>query len=267
MLDYINEDQFQNFSKYKFNLHRRMLLNKEALEENSVVYCHTNYLDVLFSILRLSNKNHILITHGSDYSINEKRFSKKPDNIKKWFAQNAEYDHPDLIPIPTGLAPEYRKDLFDRVKFICTNINILRKNEKTVEKIYCGWNVDNNPEKRSNILDKLKYPYMWECGVTYEKYCDSMSRFAFVISPSGNGIDTHRTWEALYMGCIPIVIKHNIYKNYNDLPILQVNDYSEITRPLLDTFLTKVFNNEKLYMSYWKKSILEEFDKLKPWKY
>lgn len=29
-----------------------------------------------------------------------------------------------------------------------------------------------------------------------------MSTFGFVASPVGHGLDTHRTWEALHMGCI-----------------------------------------------------------------
>jgi hypothetical protein len=83
-----------------------------------------------------------------------------------------------------------------------------------------------------------------------------MSKCKFVISPPGNGIDCHRTWESLYMGCIPVVIKNDIYKNWN-LPIIQLNDYSELTNDILDSFIDKDFNYDMLYMNYWEKIIKE----------
>jgi hypothetical protein len=33
----------------------------------------------------------------------------------------------------------------------------------------------------------------------------SSRRYKYVICPRGNGIDTHRVWEALYLGVVPVV--------------------------------------------------------------
>ena len=82
-----------------------------------------------------------------------------------------------------------------------------------------------------------------------------MSKFKFVISPPGNGIDCFRTYEALYFNCIPIVIKNYIYDCWKELPIIQVNDYSEVTYDLLYSYLNKEYNMEKLYFTYWKNLI------------
>jgi hypothetical protein len=79
--------------------------------------------------------------------------------------------------------------------------------------------------------------------------------FAFVLSPHGNGLDCHRTWEALVLGCIPIVKTSKIDKLYEELPVLIVNDWSDISYHLLETtvndFSNKKFNYEKLMLSYW----------------
>lgn len=37
--------------------------------------------------------------------------------------------------------------------------------------------------------------------------------YAFVISPPGHGLDCHRTWEALALGCIPITLAPGPYKS------------------------------------------------------
>jgi hypothetical protein len=93
--------------------------------------------------------------------------------------------------------------------------------------------------------------------MTFDQYAINMSYHKFVISPPGNGIDCHRTWESLYLGCIPIVIKNKIYDEFYDLPIIQVNDYSEVTNELLNLYNNFNFKNEKLYIPYWKKQIKE----------
>ena len=86
----------------------------------------------------------------------------------------------------------------------------------------------------------------------HNDYFQQLPSYKFVISPEGNGIDCHRTWEALYVGSIPIVIKNNIYNNWSDLPILQVSSYSDITQDLLDTFIKQTYSYKKLSIDYWK---------------
>ena len=77
----------------------------------------------------------------------------------------------------------------------------------------------------------------------------------FVVCPHGNGYDTHRLWEALILGCIPIVRTSGLDKLYDGLPVLIVKEWSEITTTLLqDTiieFNNKNFSLEKLTLKYW----------------
>ena len=78
---------------------------------------------------------------------------------------------------------------------------------------------------------------------------------AFVLSPHGNGLDCHRTWEALCLGCIPIVKTSPLDSMYNELPVLIVNDWNDITIELLqktvDEYKGREFRYEKLTLKYW----------------
>jgi len=82
------------------------------------------------------------------------------------------------------------------------------------------------------------------------------SQFQFVLSPHGAGLDCHRTWEALLLGCIPIVKRAKINDLFSDLPVITVEDWSQIN----SSFLThaskelelKNINREKLLMRYWR---------------
>ena len=87
----------------------------------------------------------------------------------------------------------------------------------------------------------------------------NQSLYAFVISPHGNGLDCHRTWEALCIGCIPIVKTSGLDPLYEDLPVLIVNDWSLVNQELLNKTIIKFkdikFNYNKLTLKYWMNKI------------
>jgi hypothetical protein len=59
------------------------------------------------------------------------------------------------------------------------------------------------------------------------------TRYAFVVSPHGNGLDCHRTWESLVLGNIVIVKPSSLDPLYEGLPVVIVKDWSEITQASL----------------------------------
>lgn len=81
------------------------------------------------------------------------------------------------------------------------------------------------------------------------------AKYAFVASPYGNGIDCHRTWEALCCGAIPIIRGKALQDLFEGLPILRVAAWSDVTPELLektiDEFSKCSFNYEKLTLKYW----------------
>ena len=81
-------------------------------------------------------------------------------------------------------------------------------------------------------------------------------KYHFVVSPHGNGLDCHRTWETLMLGSIPIVKTSSIDYLFKDLPVLILKEWSDINEELLENtiqeFSKKKFNMEKLTLNYWK---------------
>ncbi len=55
------------------------------------------------------------------------------------------------------------------------------------------------------------------------------TRYAFIVSPHGNGLDCHRTWESLVLGNIVIVKRSSLDPLYDGLPVVIVDDWREIT--------------------------------------
>jgi hypothetical protein len=89
----------------------------------------------------------------------------------------------------------------------------------------------------------------------------NMTEYTFVLSPFGNGLDCHRTWEALLCGCIPIVRTNVFNELFEGLPVLIVENWKDITLSLLQNTVNdfKVkhkqneFQYEKLKLSYYTK--------------
>jgi hypothetical protein len=54
---------------------------------------------------------------------------------------------------------------------------------------------------------------------------------AFVLSPPGNGLDCHRTWEALFLGSIVIARRSPLDCLYQELAVALVDDWDECRDP------------------------------------
>ncbi len=76
-----------------------------------------------------------------------------------------------------------------------------------------------------------------------------------MLSLIGNGLDCHRTWEALYLGAIPAVKSSDLDPIYEGLPVLIVEDWSDLTEEYLEKKYEEMsqgeYNLEKLDASYW----------------
>ena len=84
-----------------------------------------------------------------------------------------------------------------------------------------------------------------------------MSIFKFVICPYGGGLDTHRLWEALVLGCIPIIKTSGLDPLFEDLNVCIVKSWDELTQEFLTEFLKnmKPRNQKKLTLEFWMEQI------------
>ena len=96
-------------------------------------------------------------------------------------------------------------------------------------------------------------------GMAYRPYLQAIKDHKFVLCPSGNGIESARNWETLYMRRVPVMIKHPYMEElYKDFPVLWVNDFAEVTEELLkdnDQLFKQAqkFDMELLDLDYWYK--------------
>ena len=215
-----------------------------------IVFCKTDLLNVLFSELAHFNGSLTLITHLSDYPITENLFNSRPKCIKKWFAQNADYQHSDLIPIPIGIENHKgpSKGTCIDQSFIENELDSLAEYTKSGA-IYVNF-ADTHSDRRIKREILRENPKAEFSGPKpYGEYFKDLTRRKYVASPRGNGIDCHRTWEALLVGSTSIVDKHFMYDTWN-IPVIQTTDWNN-----LEFKIPQNCSTDALYMSYWRKRI------------
>ncbi|MCH9612158.1 MAG: hypothetical protein S4CHLAM102_06420 [Chlamydiia bacterium] len=119
-------------------------------------------------------------------------------------------------------------------------------------------------EDRTDIFNRIKQTGLFEWSGFLPRYqlWRKKAEYAFSISPPGNGLDCHRTWEDLALGCIVIIKEMPINHLYEGLPVIVVSDWGEVTEENLKQWLKKwgnVRDNpayiERLKRHYWMNKI------------
>jgi hypothetical protein len=129
--------------------------------------------------------------------------------------------------------------------------------------IYVNFTSANNHSVRARALgfvrqlENIVYGEMVFSESGRVQYLSSLRSNSFVLCPEGNGVDTHRLWETLYMGGIPIVVKTQYLSDILAiLPVVQLNDWSELgNQKYLESEWHRVQNKKNdfnlLKLSYW----------------
>ena len=137
-------------------------------------------------------------------------------------------------------------------------------NKNTSHSLLVSFNVGSNIEVRKPAWDYFcnnsETKALSHCtykAMSLSSLYHMISSSRFVLSPHGVGLDCYRTYEALYLGAYVVVQKSSLDEMYQNLPVLIVDRWSDVTEQLLnDTyhrFRTTDFDFDKLFTKYWFK--------------
>jgi len=252
-MDFITGNKFKRTCHYSYDEQGFIKHTEPKDDEILRVFVKVDYIHNFFR--QKQYRPYILFTHNGDLPIGGSYLKYLEDvNLIKWYGQNIMTSHPKLSSIPIGIAneiwPHGNENIFNEV--IC-------ENNKKERLIYMNFDVNTNINERNYCLEQLnnKGLFMNE-KLPFKEYLREVSKSYFIISPNGNGIDCHKTWEALYLGSIPIVTKSINIDFYKNLPILIINDWESFDITIITKELYKKiwgdFDNEKLIL---KKFIYE----------
>ena len=239
---------------------------------------HYNMLNIRFTLVSGDADE----TCPNDLFDSEKDFKSFIENkhIIHWFAQNCIIsNHPKITQLPIGLQyhqfgnkniksplqqekelksfihnakPFWEREVKCYINFILS----MGGSKFGYDRIIAFRELSKNLHNHNNLFVEHK-------RIDKKETLHNQCKYAFVVSPFGNGLDTHRTWEALILGCIPIVRSSGLDSMYEDLPVLIVKKWGDVTPALLNKIIIEFkekhkkgkYNYDKLLLEYWMDKI------------
>jgi hypothetical protein len=186
----------------------------------------------------------------------------------RWFSQNCtKTDNPKLVQLPIGMyfhtkipgkvlgsadqTVEEQMRSVEEVQSI-----LIEKQNLCYSNFHFLMNTRYGNHRRDAIMNISRNLIYYEVNrVSRMESWLNMIKYKYVISPHGNGLDCHRTWEALVLGCIPIVKTSVLDPMYQGLPVLIVQKWSDVNKELLESFVPVQTSMEKLTLKYWNNQI------------
>jgi hypothetical protein len=266
-----------------FNYLINMLQSNRMFDGMSIYVCSDLLCFFVNKILpKLTNK-FTLVSGDSDLCVPLEALSQKETYkllnstlLILWFVQNTRIqDNDKIIQLPIGLDYHtissnpnhiWKKNEERHLPIFQENIlfGVIHQSQFFLErknKIYVNFSRENDRFRdREKSLQKISINLL-EINNNFTKRTDNwklMARYKFILSPFGMGMDCHRTWESIALGCVPIICAQNFRNLFNGFNVLIVNDWSEVTEELLNSYLDTIgnnelnsINNEKIKLSYW----------------
>jgi hypothetical protein len=223
----------------------------------------------LFDTVRKVRNRLVLVSSESDRPITSEFLGRCPPQIAHWFSTNIEVEAERLEALPLGLSNSYCNVTL-RASLIAEES---REFTNRPHWLYINFRAGSNPTLREPIMDHFRslrsadWVTLQEGGLNLQDYLTELTSHRFVLCPPGNGIDTHRLWEALYSRTIPVALDRPAMAAFRDLPILFVDDFKKVTRDFLageyERIRTSQWNWPKLFLPWWRKRIAEQCGKLR----
>ena len=248
----------------------------------SIYICTEAILNFVDHFLGKIDQPFVLVTGDSDIRItdavlrNEKIQSILANpHLIQWFAQNLDVKHDKLQRMPIGMDYHTMQTAAD---YWGPGIQSPKRQEDDLFSVasrapefskrsfmaYCNWTNSINSIDRQECITKIQKELcvIEQRRVPRVQSWENQAKHMFVISPEGIGMDCHRTWEALLLGCIPVVKKTNCDEIFDDLPVWIVEDWSEFnSKNLIEKisyFSKKKYNYNKLLLKYWSNKVSKE---------
>jgi len=233
----------------------------EELDNPFILFCY-GYQIIEFSKKLKFLKNECIIIFGnSDENQTLEKCQPYIDcpKVLHIFCQNLSCYNDKASFIPIGMANKQwsHGDIYN---FLELDIGVLHK-QKTKD-IFCSFKVSTNVIKRNECLTAINKKSIE--NIFYKKpseYLKELSNHKYCICPEGNGLDSHRFWEALWVESIPITLRNPLTEQIQKLgiPCILLNNWDELDVLNLPNYSSFVFDEEyfkKISFKFYSDKIL-----------
>lgn len=235
-------------------------------------YC-LNFKNTIVPQLAHLKKPFVILFHNSDRNFRKEDlclFSSLPLLVRV-YAQNMNVVHEKVSVLPIGVAN--RMWQHGNISF-WTNIedSFATFHTPKTNMVYFGFNTTTNKKKREECFNSIRKKYS-ELPVMnklpFKAYVERLSLHKFCICPEGNGLDTHRFWESLYVRTVPICLKNHMITQFAErYPVVVLQKWEDLDMDALDAYYesidwgtVKPLLNVHNYMTEIREKLMETVSK------
>lgn len=187
------------------------------------IFVKTDDIHHFYERFQNNLQDKIIITHNSDHEISRQGFSEYIKKVKQQYSQNCSFldeENDKLVPIPIGIENRmwFDHDILHRIR--------KRQDIPKTKGVYFFFSLGTHPS-RQECYDALRSKFEFNQTRSREDYFVELKRHRYAICPRGNGLDTHRLWECLYLDVIPIMLKTDSV-NIGKLPVMFVDSWDDL---------------------------------------
>jgi hypothetical protein len=223
------------------------------------IFVKTDDIQHFYERFQNNLEDKVIITHNSDHEICRQGFGQHIKKVKRQYSQNCSFTDTDddtskLVPIPIGIENRmwFDHDILHRIR--------KRQDIPKTKGVYFFFSLGTHAS-RPVCHDALRAKFEFNTIRPREDYFVELKRHKYAVCPRGNGLDTHRLWECLYLDVIPIMLKSDSV-NIGNLPIIYLDKWSDLDTTTLNianddgassaaAICFKNQNLSKITMSYW----------------
>lgn len=205
-------------------------------------------------------KARVLLVGNSDRDWDRFTFPRLP-NLRHCLVQNLVQEASEEIsPLPIGI--ENRAHGRNGMPW---NFARFLSNRRKKRGLFFGPMGNTHPSRTDlDDIDVSGIPNLFKIStrISSLEFSWRSSGWTHVLAPRGNGIDTHRFWESLYRGSVPVVLKSSWSSNIKKLgiPVVELDEWSALELSVLSEKLTFQDSNsaaiEVLDLRYWRGRIM-----------
>ncbi len=304
-MEIITVNSFKEFANYEFDYYN---LDKDIPDSANIIFCVTDNIKKLFDKIEKIDRQFIVISANSDFSLVLQRenevnddiqkrlsfvdysqlskyrgyidfkvgkccaeencnwedkfslksyahtvatFNKIPSNVLRWFLTNNNTDEEKIESIPFGILPE-SKALIEEV---------MQEEIIGEDKIYC--NFESYTSERANLKHFYSthpdFTVVRDANLPRKEYLRQIRRHNYVLSPYGNGTDSYRTYETLYLWSLPILQRGRFSHNMR-IPCITYPDLFDIRGISAENYQDGDIN--RIDLNWWRTEIEKWKNKL-----
>ena len=229
---------------------------RKEISNATVIFCPSEKLQTLFDVFGEKIRAKVILCSNSDFEFH-KLPKSIPPSVKQLFLQNSFISDNELVTtLPIGIE-NIRWGMNGFPRLMTSSIPWNQRINKVLVGPFGLTHPLRYQVRDELILDSDSIEFV-DHRYSPNAYSKLMQTFRYVAAVRGNGVDTHRHWEALYRGVIPIVLRDEWTANLSalKLPFLEVSSWNiEELKVILEMGVDRTFSPKELpalWWPYWK---------------